>query len=82
MNKVLHYLKVKNLDNVKDLVQAGARLAYERPGVTAKRKGQRESFLKRPIKGDIAKVQKDLSQIDEWVKDKWKNGNKRREKMT
>lgn len=57
---------------------ARARLIYERLGVTVKRKGKRELFWKRQIEGDIVKIQKDLSQIDDWFKGKWKYWSKKR----
>ena len=70
MNKALRCLKVKNLDDVKDLVQKGARLVCERLRVTAKRKGQSKPFWKRQTEGDTAKPQKDLSENDRWFKGK------------
>ena len=57
---------------------ARPRLICERLGVTVKRKGKRDLFWKRQIEGDIVKIQKDLSQIDDWFKGKWKYWSKKR----
>lgn len=57
---------------------ARARLICERLGVTVKRKGKRDLFWKRQIEGDIVKIRKDLSQIDDWFKGKWKYWSKKR----
>lgn len=54
-------------------MQAGARLVCEILGVTTKRKGKRDPFWKRRMEGDIVKLLKDLSQIDDWFKRQSKN---------
>ena len=58
MNKALSCLKVKNLDDVKDLVQEGARLKK----LEGARKGK---GIQRQIEGDIAK----LESVDETILD-------------
>lgn len=50
MNKALSCLKVKNLDDVKDLVQEGARLKK----LEGAKKGK---GIQRQIEGDIAKLE-------------------------
>ena len=61
VNKVFSCFKVKNYDDVKDLVWARARLICERLGVTAKMKGKREPCWKRQVEGVNAKIQKNLN---------------------
>ena len=70
MNMAISCLKVKNLDDVKDLVRAGVRHVCERLRVTAKRKEQKDPFWKKQIESDIAKPRKDLSSIHNWFRDK------------
>ena len=69
---------MKNLDELKNLLRAGVRLVCNKVGVIANKKECKEPYWKRRIEDGIARLRKDLSQIDDWFKGQWKNIKHRR----
>ena len=58
-------IRVKNLNELKNLLRAGARLVCNKVGVIANKKECKEPYWKRRIEDDIARLPKDLSQTDD-----------------
>ena len=69
---------MKNLDELKNLLRAGARLVCNKVGVIANKTECKEPYWKRRIEDGIARLRKDLSQIDDWFKGRWENIKHRR----
>ena len=78
VNDIICKMRVKNLDELKNLVRAAARLVCNKVGVIANKKEFKEPYWKRRIEDDIARLRKDLSQVEDWFKGRWKNIKHRR----
>ena len=76
VNKVLKCIPVRNLPELKYVARASALLVCEKVGVeTDYTMNKKERFWKRRIEKDIAILRKDLSRIDNWFKERRKNGS-------
>ena len=77
INGLLKYVKIRNITDLRNLIQAAAILVGE--GVDAKepkKKVEKEPYWKRRISSDIKRLRKDLSRIESWFKGEWKNGRR------
>ena len=55
-----------------NLLRAGAVLVCNNVGLIANKKKFKEPYWKRQIEDDTTRLQKDLSQIEDWFKSQWK----------
>ena len=76
VNEVLKCIPVRNLSKIKYVARASALLVCEKVDVkTDHTINKKESFWKWRIEKDIAIFRKYLSRIDDWFKERWKNGS-------
>ena len=78
VNDIICNIKVKDLDELKNLLRTGTRLVCEKIGVFSNKKDFKEPFWERRIKDNIARLRKDLSQFESSFKGEWKNIKHRR----
>ena len=63
VNDIISSIRVKNLDELKNLLRAGERLVCNKVSVIANKKDVKEEHWKRRTEDDIARLRQDLSQI-------------------
>ena len=73
VNDTLCNIRMKNLDELKTFLRGGARLVCNKVSFIVSKKEVKEPYWKKPIVDDIARLRKDLSQIEDWSKGRWKN---------
>ena len=78
VTKAMSSITLNDISDFKNLIKAGAIKAgvCERMGIRKSVKHQQEPFWKRRIESDIARLRKDLSRQDDWLKGKWKKHKK------
>ena len=64
---------MENLDELKNLLRAGTRLVCNKVGAIANKKEFNKPYWKRQFEDDIARLRKDLSQIEDWFKGRREN---------
>ena len=69
-------ITLNDISHFKNLIKASAISVCERMGIRKSVKSQQEPFWKRRIECDIARLRKDLSRQDDWLKGKWKKDKK------
>ena len=69
VNDIIYNIRVKNVDELKNLLRAGSKLVCSKVDVIVQKKDFKEPYCKRRIEYDIARLWKDLSQIEDWFKD-------------
>ena len=78
----LAMIETNNLDELRDLIHAGASLFAEKSGVRNKPRVEKEPYWKRRIENDIRRLRKDLSRIEDWFKGCWtKKQTKEKEEL-
>ena len=73
VNDIICNIRVKNLDELKNLLRAGKMYVLPPP-----KKEFKERYSKCRTKDGIAKLRKDMSQIEGWFTGRWKNIENRR----
>ena len=72
--------ETNNMDEIRDLIHAGASLVPENLGVKRKPGVEKEPYWKRHIESDIKRLRKDLSRIEDWFKGRWtKKGTRQKQ---
>ena len=60
-----------NLDEIRNLMHAGASIVAKKLGVKDKPRVEKGSYWKRRIENDITRLRKDLSRTEDWFKGSW-----------
>ena len=64
-------METNNLEELRDLIHAGASLVAEKLGMNNKPRVEKETYWKRRIENDITRLGKDLTRIEDWFKERW-----------
>ena len=76
VKEVLKCIPVRNLSELRYVARVSALLVCRKVGVkTDHTINKKEPFWKRRIEKDIVILRKDFSRIDDWFKERWKNGS-------
>ena len=70
VTKAMSSIALNDISDFKNLIKAGAISVCEKMGIIKSVKPQQEPFWKRRIESDIARLRKDLSRQDDWLKGK------------
>ena len=70
VTKAMSSITLNDISDFKNLIKAGAISVCEKMGIIKSVKPQQEPFWKRRIESDIARLRKDLSRQDDWLKGK------------
>ena len=61
---------LNDVRDFKNLIKAGATIVCERMRIRKFEKPQQETFWKKPIERNVAKLRKNLSRLDDWFQGK------------
>ena len=70
VTKAMSSITLNDISDFKNLIKAGAISVCERMRIRKSVKPQQETFWKRHIESDIARLRKDLSRQDDWLNGK------------